>query len=387
MDAIVLSGGAAYGAYEVGVLKALSEKKGFDPEIVTGTSVGAFNAAIVASESIARLEEIWRDEIPEHGTHGNGVMRVRGNPLPYLNPPQPANLISHLIGDSVFLTRIGIKRGEAFLTSEGGAASRLSELVDLSAFITCEPLRHTIRRTLSFERLRQTTKKLRIIATDWQEGVARIFSNEDITDADGESIILASTAIPGIFPPVRLEGKVFVDGGVVMNTPLKPALKAGADTIHVVSLDPTIRKIETSEYDNTLESIMRVLQISIGSAVREDITTASWINAGIDVLMKMRRDPPDPNVDLADFIRVADQLRQRAAAGTPYKRVTIHHYQPSHGLGSPIGLLDFTSSNIERLIATGYEDTLRHMCNGCGCVLPLETAAPDVMSASSVLAS
>src|SRR5262245_34179317 len=127
MNAIVLSGGAAYGAYEVGVLKALSERTGFDPSIITGTSVGAFNAAILAADSIARLEEVWRDDIPDNGFRGNGVIRLRGNPLPHLAPVSPMALFAGVFGDTASLTRSAIQRGGAFFTSKGDASSRFSE--------------------------------------------------------------------------------------------------------------------------------------------------------------------------------------------------------------------------------------------------------------------
>src|SRR5215475_11887619 len=190
MDAIVLSGGAAYGAYEVGVLKYLSEKKGFDPSIITGTSVGGYNAAVLTTQSIHRLEEIWLTDIPESPTGGNGVLRVRGNPLPYFDPPHPARMLSRFLSDGIFLAETGLKRGEAFFSSRGGPASRFSELIDVSAFITCDPLRQTIKDTVSFSGIRQSQKKLRIIATDWQAGTPAMFTNEEITDLDGESIIM-----------------------------------------------------------------------------------------------------------------------------------------------------------------------------------------------------
>jgi len=382
MDAIVLSGGASYGAYEVGVLKSLSEKTGFNPEIITGTSVGGYNAAILATESIKRLEEIWLKVIPESPLGGNGVLRVRGNPFPYLNPLQPSRLVSSFIGDSIFLTQTGIKRGEAFLTSRGSAASRFSELVDVSAFISCEPLKLTIRKTVSLSGIRQSRKQLRIMATDWEAGTARRFCNEDMTDVDGENIILASTAIPGIFPPVTFQDRTYVDGGVVMNTPLKPAIQAGADTIHVISLDPVIRRVSSTEFDNTLEATLRLLQIAIGSAVREDIATAEWINAGLDALERARSGKELGVTGLRDVIRAADVIDRSAAKGVMLKKITVHHYQPSTSLGSPLSLLDFSRKNIENLIGRGYEDATRHICASSGCIFgTVTTREPPAVSA------
>lgn len=375
MEALVLSGGAAYGAYEVGVLKALSEKQDFDPDIITGTSVGAFNAAILATDPIHRLEEIWRTEIPEDGFKGNGVLRIRGNPLPYLAPINPLALFSGLAGDTAFLTRAAIQRGGAFLTSKGGASSRLSEFIDISAFVSCDPLKQTIARTVSVQRIRESAKKLLVIATDWEAGVVRTFQNEDMTDADGESAILASTAIPGIFPAVELQGKLYVDGGVIMNTPLKPAIQAGADSVHVISVVPAVGRVEPAELDNTLEALLRILQVQLNSALREDVATAAWINRGIDVMERAKAGDDITPIQLREFVRVAEQLWKRAAQGAPFRRVTVHLYNPIRSLGSPLGLLDFTRRNIENLIARGFEDASNHICSECGCIAPPECVA------------
>lgn len=379
MDAIVLSGGAAYGAYEVGVLKALHEKQGFDPEIITGTSVGAYNAAILAGDSIGRLEEVWRTEIPEQGLRGNGVFRIRGNPMSYLGP-KPPSVWSRMFGDTASLARSIFDRSGAFLVSRGGPATRLSEFVDISAFLSCEPLHRTIARTVSLERIRNSTRKLLIIATDWQNGVPRIFENQDMTDADGESVILASTAIPGIFPPVSVQGTIYVDGGVVMNTPLKPAIQAGADDVHVISAVPPVSKIDPDELDNSLEAMIRVLQIHLAGAIREDAATAAWINAGMDAMDRVYEGGEIESVHVRDFLRVAGQIRKAAERGARYRRLTIHHYHPQGSLGEPTGLLDFRRPHIEYLIERGYQDASRHVCSECGCIVPAVSDQPFARS-------
>src|SRR2546429_4110190 len=102
-QAVILSSGSAYGAYEVGVLKALltgqaaqSKYPNLDPDIYTGTSVGAVNAAVMVSQSglgvpgpeaIAFLENAWLNIISESSQKcGNGAYRIRANPFRYLKP-------------------------------------------------------------------------------------------------------------------------------------------------------------------------------------------------------------------------------------------------------------------------------------------------------------
>ncbi len=118
--AIVFSGGGAYGAYEVGVMKALSTgesaatgDKPLDADVFTGTSVGNFNAAVLtmqagnSAEAAKRLEQIWLYEIADRGgARGNGVYRIRGNPPGYLentgfrNPFEP---LFRAAGDAAYL--------------------------------------------------------------------------------------------------------------------------------------------------------------------------------------------------------------------------------------------------------------------------------------------
>src|SRR6266508_142529 len=93
MNALVLSGGGAYGAYEVGVVQALFEKQVLGAiEVVTGTSVGAFNAALLAAHgggpgAVARLHDVWLHRIAAASPGaGNGVLRIRGNLLDLLRP-------------------------------------------------------------------------------------------------------------------------------------------------------------------------------------------------------------------------------------------------------------------------------------------------------------
>src|SRR5436309_15751163 len=104
-SALVLSGGGAYGAYEVGVIRALYEGRSastsgvpLDPDIFVGTSVGSFNAAVLAMNKggalacIQELEAIWKDRVADQGNgKGNGVYRIRGNPGEYLDPRLPGS--------------------------------------------------------------------------------------------------------------------------------------------------------------------------------------------------------------------------------------------------------------------------------------------------------
>jgi predicted acylesterase/phospholipase RssA len=384
MDALVLSGGGAYGAYEVGVMKALFEGRvraaGGAPDagIFTGTSVGAFNAAFMAMQSdadgltaVGRLERIWVEKIAQQSLGaGNGVLRFRADPMPYLNPvsvaAHPGRSITGLVRDTMVLAQYGFDRGTAFFSSRHGIASRAMELVDLASLISVEPLRQTIAREISCERIQASPKQLRIVATDWEHGLYRVFAGPEVT----REVILASASIPGVFPPVRFQNSTYVDGGVTMNTPLKPAIEAGAGTIHVISLDARLHPVPASELDCTLEALLRTFTIALSTAIREDMASASWINRGIEALERAAGGAELTSGELRDFVRVAAQLEQRAKQEIGLRRIAIHHYHPREALGGPAGLLDFRREVIAEWIARGSADAIAHDCRESGCVLP-----------------
>src|SRR6185503_21321273 len=122
--AVILSGGGAYGAYEVGVMKALftgeSSSTNYDylnPGIFVGTSVGAFAAAFLVSRdiedicaSINLLESVWLEQVAESArTCGNGVYRIRADPSSYFDPDclmaNPLTPFNYATKDSSFFAQ------------------------------------------------------------------------------------------------------------------------------------------------------------------------------------------------------------------------------------------------------------------------------------------
>ena len=388
--AVVLSGGGAYGAYEVGVMRALlgGEMKGtgyrpLDPEVFTGTSVGSFNASVMvshtpASEAVDRLEQIWLNDISEGpGRCGNGVFRLRANALRYIDPDcfgSPLASLRECEEDSTFLSRSFLMRGLNFFMNQGTLANRALQFVDASAFISVEPFHAMLRKTINSQDLRESEKILRIVATNWETGEVKTFENQDVADdAFGPQMIMASAAIPGIFPPVRIGDYYYVDGGAVMNTPLKCAIRADASTLFVIYLDPDVSNIPLQRLMNTVDTIDRVYTIMLATKMNEDIETAAWINAGLDVVEKvdeLRSAATLSSDEITAFIRVAGQIGERLKAGKNYRRLTIHRFHPRDDLGGPLGMLDFSRQAITGLIARGFEDAVYHDCYESRCIFP-----------------
>src|SRR5262249_51201508 len=220
--AVVLSGGGADGAYEIGILKALFSGRAascwhglIEPDIFTGTSIGAFNASLLVSRwdqhgsaAITDLERVWREVFVETAASTNGGYRFRLNPLNLLNPyyyvPNPIQPFLQMAQDSLALGWDGIQRFVGFLQSTAPLADRFLSLFDLTSIVSRDPLEQTVRETIQLENIRSSRKKLIVAATNWDSGELKLYHNTDMTDYIGTRAILASAAIPGFFPPTEV---------------------------------------------------------------------------------------------------------------------------------------------------------------------------------------
>jgi NTE family protein len=386
--AIVLSGGGAYGAYEVGIVKALvngetsaTNFRPLDPGILTGTSAGAINAAILASRpqspiasTVDYLEKLWMYDLAEmSGRFANGAFRVRLDPFQYIDSESllanPARPFTDLVADGMSLARTIVRRGANFLLSTGSIQVRALESVDVSALISTEQLAKTLRAAIDLDGIRDSERLLRIAATNWDTGVAQIFSNQDLANETGYAALQASASIPGLFPSVAIGGSNYVDGGLVLNTPLKPAIDCGAHEIHVVYLDPLIENMSLTRLQSSLDIFDRALAIGWAAKTNHDVENAAWINKGISALERIPAQQGSPDGDLATFYRTASRILERIGRKEPYRKLTIHRYHPHDDFHDGIGALDFNRKTIANLIERGYKDGLRHDCRSSGCII------------------
>ncbi len=383
--AMVLSGGGAYGAFAVGVMKVLfagrspaSNYAPLEADIFVGTSVGAFNAAAMAQqgsedslEASLHLESLWLEQIAQRsGRCGNGIFRVRGSPNELIDVNclrEPVALATRLAGDSLAIGEYVVGRAANFIASSSKLEERLVGLVNIGSFIDSSPYESLLRSMIHEEAVRQSPKRLHITATNWNEGTARYFCNPDFQDGRGHKAIMASTAIPGIFSPVRIDKDIYVDGGVVQNTPLKAAIQFGGTNLHVVYLDPNPSVVPLKAEANTIDTMLRVYYIMLAAKLTEDIETARWINDGLDAVKERGADPSVSDLQLRDLVRVAGKLLDKG--GNRYRRLTVHRYFPEHSLGQDLGMLDFGVDAIARMIIEGEQVALIHDCTLNGCLV------------------
>ena len=393
IKAVVLSGGAAHGAYEVGVLKALMTGASWttgnvplDPDIITGTSIGAYNGAVLTSRleiegpeaTIKFLEDIWANVIPR-GTDGapNQIYRFRGNPGELLHPGavvrHPVRTAASFGRDAAFFAQDFLRRGMNFFAASGPLLERSLEMIDLSTLFSRDPSEPLLRNTVVLENIRRSQRLLFLAVTDWNSGQLGLFRNPDMTDEHGMQIILASSALPGIFPPVTIGKNVYVDGGLSLNTPLAPAFveaTPGADTAHVIYLDPKVTDIPLQPLQSTIGTMDRLITLILSRSIDADMRIASRVNRGLQLVAQSEQGQRLAAQDAGDLVRSISFLVDGIGGKLPDSPKTIHRYRPSRYLGGTLSLLNFSRDQMLQLIDLGFNDVMNHDCNASECVLP-----------------
>jgi NTE family protein len=183
--AFVLAGGASLGAIEAGMAEALYERD-IRADWLVGTSAGGLNASYLAGRpqtvAAARsLQDAWR-----------GIRR------PDVFPFRPRTFL-------------------------GGLAGRRSHL------FPNDGLRRVMERFVAFDRIEAAAVPFAVVVCDLLTGEERLVEEGPALDA-----LLATSAIPGVYPPVRIAGRLAVDGGAANNTPLAVAIERGFDEVYVL---------------------------------------------------------------------------------------------------------------------------------------------------------
>ncbi len=339
------------------------------PEVFCGTGAGGFNAAVIASRlprqspsPIGYLESLWADEIPKEGRmRNNRVYRKRLDTLQFFDIPFMWN--RPLMSWVLYFGDLGLLAPElCSRTMKALFQGNYASWLDLSIWRELSPMQRLISESVSLGVIRSgeaglgPRRSLRVVATEKGTGKPHIFKNADFTEEIGYKAILASCALPIIFPTVEIDGKEFFYGGLVMQTPLQPAIDAGATTIHLIHNEPMASQGLETEASNTLEMLNRSIAVALAATLERDLDSRRRINA---VLAGFERAKSQSGVDVQAFVP--------EAAG--YKHVVVHQHRPKTTLGGSKGLLDFSRANIEGAIGTGQRDAAEHDCAANGCIL------------------
>ena len=178
---------------------------------------------------------------------------------------------------------------------------------------------------------------------------------------------MASSAVPGLFSRVEVDGVEYADSLFVENSPLQGAVEANADVIHVISSFPKTANIPRERTVNTLDTLYRMLVINVSKSIRRDIERYRNVNDALLVIEKLRNEGADGQALLLLRQIVNRIMRQEEP---DYRRIEIHVHKPPEPIANLIQFLNFDKEYIEALINKGYYDTITHNCELNGCVVP-----------------
>jgi NTE family protein len=184
--AVVLGGGGILGAAEVGMLRALAEA-GIVPDLILGTSVGAINGAFFAAdpsvEGVERLNALWLDSNPA-------------------------------------------------VVSPGAVLRRATTLARTGTHVeSLEEARARLTEALPVQRVEELRVPYQCVAASIERAAEHWFDSGILAD-----VVLASCAVPGLLPPVRIGDEHFIDGGIVNSIPVSRAVILGARLIYVLQV-------------------------------------------------------------------------------------------------------------------------------------------------------
>jgi predicted acylesterase/phospholipase RssA len=184
----ILGGGAALGAHQVGAMRLL-EEEGVTPDAIVGSSIGVINASLYASGGVENMEKAWL-ALAEGGSFFRPSLRH--------NPFTGRSLVS------------------------------------------IEPLAERIEQFIDFAKVHASPLELSYILLNLSRGEGQFYSNHHARGvAELRRITRAGYSIPILFPPVRVRGELYVDGGFAWNVPLLQAVEMGATEIVVLAVVAT----------------------------------------------------------------------------------------------------------------------------------------------------
>jgi NTE family protein len=227
--ALVLPGGGGRGAYQVGVVKALHEH-GIVFDYAFGTSIGGLNATMVGQQQLDRLEELWSN------MRAHNIYRI----------PSASQIGRLVLGHQLGLLDTG-------------------------------PLEELLKRECDLHRLKASPTKVGWCTTDLCSLQTSFVTIDEIAStAELVDVLMATSALPIAFPPRHLHGTgLWMDGGLVRNTPLQAALDYGADEIYMVLLHP--EKVNVCPA-NMVEILSRVLDVVLDASARKELQSAELYN-------------------------------------------------------------------------------------------------------------
>jgi NTE family protein len=300
---LVLGGGGAKGAAHIGVLKVLEEQK-IPVDYIAGTSMGAIVGALYASGlSAGELEKVitaidWKDVFS-----GEPDRRDRD----YRRKREDYEILSGL--------SVGIK--------DGKVAMPKGLIKDQKVNVLFEMLMLHADDIDDFDKL---PIPFRAVAVDLETGEMVVLKSGRLADA-----ARASMSVPGAFPPMELNGRLLIDGGIVRNLPIDVVREMGADIVICVDLDKPMKT--RKDIGGSLSVLNQMIDIMMKKNVREQVKTLGhkdvYINPDLGVFGSTDFDKAAEISLLGQNAALAkvDSLKRYSVSDAEYAAFTAHHHR------------------------------------------------------------
>ena len=359
---LVLSGGGARAAYQVGVLKAIARLLPQDQpnpfHIISGTSAGAINAVALASyashyrQGIQRLEHIWKNFSCDQIFRSDFLSVLKWSSTFFLN------------------TFFGYKAGEPV------------SLLDNS------PLRQLVKKMILFENIQkaidnQDLHALCVTASGYASGESVSFFQGHKTIKNWQRLrriglrsrinadhLLASSAIPAVFPAVQINREYFGDGAIRQLAPMSPALHLGADKILVIGVSGQAHKRKPREQMKQYPSMAKIMNHMFNAAfldsMESDVERMTRINNTISKIPEDIMQSQQINLRPVEILEInpsesIDDIAARHARELPKSlRMFLKGSGSTHKSGAGVlSYLLFERGFCRELIRCGYDDAMK----------------------------
>jgi NTE family protein len=337
---LVLQGGGALGAYQVGVYQALHEA-GVEPHWVIGTSIGAINAAIIAgNEPGKRLEQLTRFwDMVQSGRYAN---------LAALWPVFTGTL-------SNFGTYTNGIDGFFAPNPQAAWGMHTPLGVENAAFYTTAPLRETLMNLVDFKCINAKRTRLTLGAVNVRSGDMHYFDSRE-TKIKVEHV-MASGALPPAFPAVRIGGSSYWDGGIYSNTPIEAVLddKPRRDALIFAA---NMWQPHGPEPETIWQVLARYKDIQYASRAKSHITRQQQIH-------RLRHIIRDLSAHIPEDQRSDPAVRDLLSYGCATVMHVVPLLAPRVEGEDHTKDIDFTPVGVRTRWQAGYTDTKRTLEQAC----------------------
>ena len=334
---LVLQGGGALGAYQVGVYEALHEA-GIAPQWVIGTSIGAINAALIAGsradDRVAKLCDFWSRVQNDHFVPGG---------LPAWLATATRNALAVSGGVPSFFSPNPL----AFMSPH----HRLG--AEAAGYYSVDPLRRTLEELVDIDQLNNGGTRITVGASNVSTSEMRYFDSRAMPL--GIDHVMASGALPPGFPPVRIDGELYWDGGILSNTPVEVVFDDNPRRDSLV-FAVHIWNPHGPEPETIWEVMNRQKDVQYSSRAASHIKRQRQIHRMRHIIAELAKLIPED-------ARRNNTVGDLASYGCLTRMHVVRLLAPALDYEDHSKDIDFSASGIRRRREAGYNDTMKTLEN------------------------